>query len=465
MTQKRKPTRITRKRTPRSTAVAGESRATEPTNGNQRATRTGRPRSYRPAWSPVPDAPPSETAGLSLDAIAPDLLERAVQHKRAWINRFVREGCPRGKLMEYARQYAAAEGLPEEAVPPYSTLNTWVHRLLKHGLPGLVDAPSSRAGRSRTVTGTVEDHFEVAATLGKGPMGILHYLSEALPPGTKLPKYSAVRRALKAFEQREPHLVAMARMGPTWFRDNCEVALSHGVFPGGQRLALDSTVLDAWIKVWCETEWRAFRPVLTVVEDVGSRALVTFNLSLFAIDSGICLGTLGRALNQKQNYPGLMSVRVPYEITLDKGAEHQGRFLAALERLQIEVVPRKDNAPRGGAHVERLIGTITTEVVKNIGVGYSKCDRTFNAYAPADSDTKRNLTSLKYESYKREVPVESLMTLERLEARILAWATVYNERPHPALAVNDPRVQACLAGVKRRIGREHPFTPDKESTA
>jgi len=42
--------------------------------------------------------------------------------------------------------------------------------------------------------------------------------------------------------------------------------------------------------------------------------LVTFNLSLYAIDSGICLGVLARALNQDRNYPGLHSVAAPHDL-------------------------------------------------------------------------------------------------------------------------------------------------------
>ena len=400
-----------------------------------------------------------------LDELPRDLLLRATREKLPWVQRFVREGCPRGKLTKYAALYAKANGFAKTAIPPYSTLNTWAHRLAAGGLAALVDAPSPQAGRSRAVTGDVAKHFEAAVLLGKGAMGILHHLSHVLPPGTRLPKYPSVYRALKAYEQREPLLVALARKGPTWFRDHCEEALSHGIFPGGLRLTIDSTVADAWVKVWVNSVYIPFRPVLTVVEDVGSRVLVTFNLSLYAIDSGICLGVLGRALNQDRNYPGLPSVDVPHEITMDKGAEHQGAFREALELLGIDVVPRKDNDPRGGAHVESLIGTITEEVFKNLPTGYSACERPFDPYAPADRDVKRNLAALKYDPYKREVPIEALPTLQDLEAAIWGWATLYNERSHVSLPVDSPEVQEGLRRVQRIVARQHPFTPDVETDA
>ncbi len=467
-TSRRQPRRITRKREKNSGATAPTKASKARRRAKDRASGAPRrPGGYRPAWAGASAGGGHADAGAGgrLDELPRDLLLRAAREKLPWVQRFVRERCPRGKLTEYATLYAKANGIAESAIPPYSTLNTWAHRLAAGGLAALVDAPSRQAGQSRAVTGEVAKHFETGVLLGKGAMGILHYLSQVLPPGTRLPKYPSVYRALKAYEQREPLLVALARMGPTWFRDHCEEALSHGIFPGGLRLTIDSTVADVWVKVWLNGEFRAYRPVLTVVEDVGSRALVTFNLSLYAIDSGICLGVLGRALNEDRNYPGLPSVGVPHEITMDKGAEHQGAFREALTLLGIDVVPRKDNDPRGGAHVESLIGTITEEVFKNVPNAYSACERPFNAYARSDRDVKRNLASLKYDAYKREVPIEALPTLQDVEAAIWGWATLYNERPHVSLPVDSPEVQEGLRRVQRIVARQHPFTPDVETDA
>ena len=251
-------------------------------------------------------------------------------------------------------------------------------------------------------------------------------------------------------------LSAMAKRGPTAFRDLTELTSTFLAVLGGMRLSIDSTVLDRWIKVPApDGGWQPMRPVLTIIEDVGSRLLVTFNLSLYPIDSGICAAVLGRAIDARQNYPGLMSVGVPYEIALDKGSEHQRRFLEVLDRLQIEPIPRNPDSARGGAHVERLIETITTEVCAN-RLGYSKTERLIDPYAPSDRDTKRNLSQLKYEPYRLDIPVESLATLSELEVQILAWATLYNARPHPGLEVNSPEIQGLLRSTRVAAQRRHP---------
>lgn len=438
MSSKPRTARITRKQ-PKSAAraearrnsVRGRSR------GKNAAKATG-----------VATAPGTRPVYANLSAAPDALVQRAMLGKLGFIQRFLAEGCPRGRMMEYARLHAEASGLKADAIPPYTTLHTWVQRVRTYGAPGLVDQPRRDAGVSRTVRGEALTAVECGLANGHGPSRILHTLSRVLDGD--LPKYDAVRRELRRMEREEPLLAALAKRGPTAFRDLIELTTTFPVVPGGMRLSIDSTVLDRWVRVPDGNGgWRPIRPVLTVVEDIGSRLLVTFNLSLFPIDSGICAAVLGRALNSRQNYPELLSVGVPYEITLDKGAEHQGQFLAMLRTLQIEVVPRNDNSPRGGAHVERLIGTITTEVCPN-QLGYSKTERIIDPYAPSDRDTKRNLAQLKFEPFKLDIPVSSLATLSELEVELLAWATIYNARPHVSLEVENSRIQeiaatACIA--------------------
>jgi hypothetical protein len=76
-------------------------------------------------------------------------------------------------------------------------------------------------------------------------------------------------------------------------------------------VVITTEVCDLWVKArnWGLVEgWEAISCVLTVVEDVGSRALVTFNLSLVSVDSGIATATLRRAIVPGENYAGLPQV-------------------------------------------------------------------------------------------------------------------------------------------------------------
>jgi hypothetical protein len=183
-----------------------------------------------------------------------------------------------------------------------------------------------------------------------------------------------------------------------------------------------------------------------VIEDIGTRLCVAFNLSLVAIDSGIICGTFLRACNQDvqdEVHPGLVSPGIPFEVCLDQGSEHRGRFRELLDRLGIEVVPGRENEPEAHAHVERLIESITQRLFRSLP-GFSETHKAFNPYAPLEADAKRRVRDLKYDPYRLELPVTALLTLDELEERILAWVTVYNHTPHSGLPTESAALQQMI---------------------
>jgi hypothetical protein len=370
------------------------------------------------------------------------LRDRAVE-KYPWIRRYTDTPAQmrkRGLLMESARAYAAYRNIPESEIPPYTTLRTWAERYDLYGMVGLVDRVRSDAGTIRTMTDEQHLIMQVAMLGGKlGASAVLALLVKHSPAGQSVPSYPVLWNAMKAYQQEHADLIAMAREGELYWRDRFDLALSHGVLPGGLCLSVDSTVADRWVRIFDLSEhvWMAVRPVLTVIEDVGSRSLIAFNLSLLPVDSGIITGTFFRAINaeaQADVHPGLPSVGIPYEIRLDKGSEHQAHFRHVLDQLQIHVRGTHDN-PKGQAHVERVIGTITTELFAS-SLGGSSNTAVFDPYLPRTGDSKRSLKKLPWNQARVEVPVSSLQTLEELEEEILSWATVYNQRPHPGLEAN-----------------------------
>jgi hypothetical protein len=381
-----------------------------------------------------------------------DLVTRAVQSKLPWVQRFVDGGCPRGKLLEYARAYARGVGIPEADIPPYTTLNTWVHQYRAYGLRGLIDAVRGDAGTSRTVTGGAADALEAALLGGQiGYTTIQDTIESAVPAQHAAPKYGAVRRAAARYERDNAPLVMLARYGLSYFRQHYESALSLGVLPGGYHLAIDSTVLNLWVRVLVSLapeRWVPMRPVLTVVEDVGSRYFATFNLALHAIDSGICLGTLRRALVPGANWPGFLTIQRPRVISFDQGSEHRGQFGRAVKAMGIDVIKRMPNAPKGGAPVERLIQTIETEVLTDMP-GYSPRQEPIDPYALKESEGSRRLSQLKYEPYRMEIPVSALCTLGDVAARIAGWGASYNARPHVGLALEPFQVRRLVDEAHR----------------
>ena len=387
--------------------------------------------------------PPPQFSRLS--RVPQDLLKRATSKKLVWVQRFVSEGRPRGKVEEYAK--AAKEGLGLKApVPPYTTLMTWAYRYEEFGILGLVDSIPSHAGTSYALDDEAKLFLRVAIIGGKKTVTAARsFLIDHLG-GERTPSYNTCLREVRRLRRDDPHLSAMAEHGEAYFKNLFRLAIAQGALPAGFRYEIDSTVADIWVRVPDPRNpgmWLAVRPVLTVIQDAGSRALLAFNLSLSAVDSGIVLGTVQRAIDPVFNYPGLISLGVPQEIAVDQGAEHRGDFLKVMRYLGVEVIHGIPNEPQGRAKVERLIRTITTEVLSHM-LGYSPIHKRLDPYAPADADAKRTMTRLKYEPFRREVLVEQLPTLPELEAKILAWGSLYNDRPHQGLPSDSPELRQLL---------------------
>lgn len=405
---------------------------------------------YASQWDANRLAPKAYLPGpayASLDEVPRDIYHRALEEKLPWIQRFLNAGCPRGKLVEFAEAYAIGAGIDLSAVPPYSTLNGWVHRHRAFGLLGLMDAVRGDAGQPRTISADVAEYIRILRVGGKqGAAQILTALSK-LCEQDEVPKYHAAYNYVRQFERDNPHLMALADKGIAGFRNSFRRALAGTEYPGGFALALDSTVADIWVRVRdlrSPDGWKAVRLVLTVVSDVGSRLLVSFNLSFKAVDSGILLGTFRRAVYQDANYPGLLATGMPHKVIVDAGAENQGAFKQTLTRHGVEVSASAGYHPERNGREERLIQTIQVQVFGALP-GYSKTHERFDAYARAEVEATKRLTDLKYEPYRLELPVTALKTIEEIEAEILGWAWAYNGVSHVGLPVDSPQLMAMVA--------------------
>jgi transposase InsO family protein len=420
--------------------------------------RQSRPRRYRAQWSKDVTSPPAglqEPRYASIDEVPADLRERAVV-KSLFVSRYVEEGCPRGRLFEYAQATATAI---DHAMPPSTTLRGWAKQYQHWGLLGLVDKVRADAGRSRTVVQGVREIALVCV------VGARHGTTQALAvlqrlvPDAPLPTYDALWREIERFKKRHPHLMALVREGITGWRNRFRLALPGAEFPGGYRYAVDSTVCDLWVRVRnvaLVEGWEAIRCVLTVVEDVGSRTLLTFNLSLVSVDSGIAIATLRRAIMPGENYAGLPQLGLPHEVIVDKGPEHLGSFYKSLGEVGVAVTFAR--TPEDNGRIERVIDTISTQVFASLP-SYAKSQRPLDPYATPRPEDRKKLSDLKYDPYHREIPLELLLTIEELEARIHAWATVYNDKPHKRITANSQLLQEALE-LDRLIA--NPDTPTEE---
>ena len=193
-----------------------------------------------------------------------------------------------------------------------------------------------------------------------------------------------------------------------------------------QIVQIDHTKLD--IECVDEVNRRPIgRPWLTLAIDVYSRMAVGFYLSLDPpgdASVGLCLV---RAILLKDVYLaglGLTTVwpcwGVPGTVHADNGRDFRGKMLRrAAQEYGFNLEFRPVKTPHFGAHIERLMGTIGTEIHKWLGTTFSN-----------------HRQKAEYDSGKTAV-----FTLAELERSVAEFITgVYHERPHGALDTS-PRMR------------------------
>lgn len=414
--------------------------------------------SYKGHWEDT-EAEPADWVPAphysSMTEAPPDLVERALTEKLPWVQRFVNEGCPRGKLMEYARAYADAFGFSPSEIPPYTTLNTWAHQLKAYGPLGLVDKVRKDVGTSKVIGDALLDTLEKAYLGGKmKATDAARFVAGQMDPGEAAPDIHAFYRAIRRLRKHKHHLVVAAREGMGRVKSAFRLAGRHLFLPGGLVLAIDSTVADIWVQVPDASEEsgiRPMRPVLTLVQDLGTRMIVTFNYSLHPVNSGITKGTLLRAVYPDSNFEGLLSTGIPEVVISDRGAEHRGSFDKLLDTLGVDHVTSSE--PEGRAVVERAIGTLNRELFAGLR-GYSRTQEKFDPYARPEHDERRDPELGKYDSYKLEIFREDLLTLPELEEHTLAFCKSLNERPLKSLSLGSPEIRALINIAAESIAPE-----------
>ena len=418
--------------------------------------RRSQPGEYRPHWTrdlaaspPGHDPPPFQDE----QEVPRDLLERAHQ-KRTLIQRFVQEGCPRGMLVVYAEQAAEAMNWAQEDMPAYTTLCGWVHRYRTWGILGLVDRVR-RSPQSDVFTAIMRS-WAIAAVVG----GRLSYrrvkelLKSLLPDGARCPSVSTIRRWFKDYEVRNPKIRELAKLGPDGFRSRFRLAFPADTLPPGLRSAIDTSPGDLVVRVpdlTAETGWRLMRAFLTLVVDEGSRRLLTFNLSLWPVDSRVLLGVLRRVLVPGQNYPGLPTVSVPPEIRIDAGPEYLKGFWDTVKGLGIR--PLVATTPEENARVERLFRSVKEGALGGLP-GYMPTQRVESRYRKPGTGKGPRLTELRYEPVRLSIPEDMVRTLPELEAHLHAWALIYNQKPHSSLSTSDQALRS-LKWIQQGLHGRH----------
>ena len=376
-------------------------------------------------------------------AQAPTTLVQRAREKKQWIQSFVDAGCPPLQLMAFAADAAAGMTGPV-TIPAYTTLRTWVERYLAFGgLRGLIDKPGGRRPRRTQNPGLTEKQDAHLRLIAHANISAAQAARMLAPLGTKPVStiYHTVSRTLHDVRAGAPHAFEIARSGGAGHRARNELSLPKPTVLPGERFAIDSTVLDCWIQMPSAEDGRvrAHRPVLTILEDEGSRRLLTFGLFLKQVDSQMMTSLMARVFVPGHNWLGLPTVVRPREINADHGAEHHGDFQRAMTDAGISFVDRLPEAPKGGAKVERLHRTMQMELFTGL-VGASASYTPLDELKPYVDAKGRRIRDQRWETFKQEIAPELLFSMAELEEKIRTWAVAYNARPHRGLPQSQLRV-------------------------
>jgi len=223
--------------------------------------------------------------------------------------------------------------------------------------------------------------------------------------GLECPHYNTLR---KWINKEHPKELQKLREGNKKAAENYSPIL--GSFPGADwplaYVQVDHTKLDIQL---CDDHWRrpVGRPWITIVFDVFSRMVLGFRVG-FDPPSALITGlAITHAILSKEEWLAKHEVNgdwpcwgIPDTLHMDNAKEFRGVMVQrACDQYGINVEWRPVGRPNYGAHVERYLGTLATELKAVSGATFS------NIFEKGSYDSEKN----------------AVLTLSELEE----WLTVY----------------------------------------
>ncbi len=346
----------------------------------------------------------------------------------------------REAILRVCKETKTVEGRPLRE----TTLRRWVRKFLEFGLDGLVRQHRSDRGRRRVLERLpkrrriTKDAVEqvlrdsLCATHGRAVVAYDDVCAEW--PDVPFVR-KTVERWVRAWKLENAHLFLRATEGEGRFLDLAGFHLGWSYVLPLETAILDSTQLDLYIRVPDHDDPRGFRVVrvwVSAMSDVGSRAIVTFEVTLHQPTAISMTSLLRRAWCPGENWPGLRHVPLPQRVRVDAGSEHKGAFQEALRVFQLDRLMPK-GPPERQSHVERLIKTAFCDQAVRDQLGHSAFNRPAGETDISTRDHARGRHSANREAYRTERDAMDFMTLDELLPHLLAVVVTYNATAHSGL--------------------------------
>ena len=256
---------------------------------------------------------------------------------------------------------ALADAAAAAAIPA-RTARHWLARFQAGGLPGLARAPRRDRDTRRQPAELVAFVEGLALRRPRSTMAHIHrqVVRVAGERGWPPPSYGTVRSIVVALD---PGLVALAHDGPAGYRDRFELVFRREAAAANAIWQADHTQLDVMI---VDQQGRPARPWLTVILDDFSRAVAGYAVNLGAPSALQTALALRQAIWRKAE-PAWTVCGLPEVLYSDHGSDFKSHHLEQVAAdLRIQLINSTAGVPQGRGKIERLFGTITTELLPEL---------------------------------------------------------------------------------------------------
>ncbi len=239
------------------------------------------------------------------------------------------------------------------------TAERWLSRYRAAGLIGLARTPRTDGGRPKLSVELV--HLIEGLFLKKPRPSVtaIHRRVTAIARerDLRIPSYSSVHAIVTALD---PGLVTLAHRGHAAYRDQFELIYRHRAERPNAIWQADHTQLDILI---LDVDGQPKRPWLTTVIDDHSRLVAGYTVFLGAPSTLQTCLALRQAIWRKED-PAWPVCGIPEVLYVDHGCDFTSRHLEQVAAdLKIRLVHSAVARPQGRGKVERLFGTLNTELL------------------------------------------------------------------------------------------------------
>lgn len=245
---------------------------------------------------------------------------------------------------------------------PLRTLRRWIARYHNMGLAGLARRRRSDAGRRKLPADLIQQIEALALQKPRMSAASIHrrVAKVTTDGGCPAPSYASVQRVIRALD---PAMLCLVHEGPTAYRDQYELIHRHRAERPNAAWQADHTQLDLLI---LDANGKSARPWLTIIQDDYSRAVAGYCVFLGAPSALQTALALRQAIWRKTE-PDWPVCGIPEMLYTDHGSDFTSQHLEQVAaELRIELVFSAVARPQGRGKIERIFGTVNTELLPEL---------------------------------------------------------------------------------------------------